>query len=254
MKTEEYGKCLSDVYDALNGDIDYNSWADFLEKCFEKYCKQKVSHVCEIACGTGTMSVELEKRGYRLTSSDLSERMLCVADNKARNAGCKNIVFTKQNMCSFTTASKAQAVICLLDSVNCLTGAQQVKQCFESANKVLSDGGIFLFDVNSKQKFEKVYADNAYVLENDGVLCAWQNEYNAKNKICKFYLSFFVENNDGSYERYDELIREKMYTQKTLKKYLDECGFDVVGVFCDFDFENADENKDERLYFVAVKR
>lgn len=254
MKTEEYGKCLSDVYDALNGDIDYNSWADFLEKCFEKYCKQKVSHVCEIACGTGTMSVELEKRGYRLTSSDLSERMLCVADNKARNAGCKNIVFTKQNMCCFTTATKAQAVICLLDSINCLTGLQQVKQCFECANKVLEQGGVFLFDVNSKQKFESVYADNAYVLENDGVLCAWQNEYNQKSKICKFYLSFFVENNDGSYERYDELIREKMYTQKTLKKYLDECGFDVAGVFSDYDFGNADENKDERLYFVAVKR
>lgn len=254
MKTEEYGKYFSLVYDSLNSDIDYNAWADFCEKCFEEYCGQKVEHICEIACGSGTMSVELEKRGYRLTSSDLSEQMLSVADNKAQNSGCKNVVFTKQNMCSFTTVSKAQAVICLLDSINCLVKGQQVKECFTCANKVLSDGGIFLFDVNSKIKFEKIYSDNAYVLENNGVLCAWQNEYNEKSKICNFYLSFFMENKDGLYERYDEFVREKMYTEKLLRRYLDECGFEVMGVFSNFEFEKADENKDERLYFAAVKK
>ncbi len=254
MRNESYGKYLSEVYDVFNADIDYKAWADFLEKCFEKYACTEVKHINEIACGTGSMSVELSKRGYTLTCSDLSDEMLCLADAKARNNGCRNIVFANQDMRSFSDSVKAQGVICLLDSVNCLTSPKDVKACFESAASVLDNGGVFLFDINSKYKFENVYSDNAFVLEDEGVVCTWQNFYNEKNRICDFYLTFFIENGDGTYSRHDEEVRERMYTEKQIRKYLSESGFETAGVFSDFGFGKADENKDERLCFAAVKK
>ena len=254
MKNKGYGQYLSLVYDVLNADVKASEWADFCEECFRKYAQCEVKHVCEIACGTGSVSVELEKRGYRLTSSDLSEDMLSIADSKAFENGCRNVVFTKQDMCSFTASNKAGAVICLLDSVNCLLSPKKVKECFASAYDILVDGGVFVFDVNSKYKFENIYADNAYVLEDEGVLCAWQNYYDADRKICDFYLSFFLENEDGSYSRHDEDNKERVYTQKNICTYLKEAGFSDIYVFGGMDFSPADENKDERLHFVAVRR
>ena len=253
MKTNAYGYSLAEVYDKLNSDVDANVWAEFCVDCFEKYAQCDVKHVCEIACGTGSVSIALEKRGYKLTSSDLSEQMLSIADNKAYEQNCKNVIFAKQDMRSFTAANKAGAVVCLLDSVNCLLAPKDVKSCFESAYNILVDGGVFVFDVNSKYKFENVYADNAYVLEDEGVLCAWQNFYDKDKKICDFYLSFFTENADGLYERNDEQLRERMYTQKNIENYLKYPGFEKIYVFGGLDFAKADENTCDRLHFVAVK-
>ena len=106
MKNKGYGQYLSEVYDRLNSDVDSSQWADFCEKCFERYAECEVKHVCEIACGTGSVTIELEKRGYKMTSSDLSCDMLSIADNKAFEAGCKNVIFAKQDMCSFTASNK----------------------------------------------------------------------------------------------------------------------------------------------------
>ncbi len=242
------------MYDTLNGDIDYESWADFIEECFKRFAKIPIKHISEIACGTGTMSCLLSKRGYSVTASDLSEDMLSFADVKAQKEKCKNLIFTCQDMRTFKDSSMAQGVVCLLDSLNCLTTPKDVKICFESVNNALDKGGVFVFDVNSKYKFENVYSDNAYVLEDEGVVCAWQNFYNEKTKICDFYLTFFLEQQNGLYQRQDEQLKERMYTQKSLEKYLNECGFEICGVYSDFEFNNACEMCDERLYFVAVKK
>ena len=253
MKTNAYGHSLSEVYDRLNADVDASVWAQFCVDCFEKFANCEVKHICEIACGTGSVSIELEKRGYKLTSSDLSEDMLSIADSKAYDKRCKNVIFTKQDMRSFSASNKAGAVICLLDSVNCLMTPKDVKSCFKCAYDILVDGGVFVFDVNSKYKFENIYSDNAYVLEDEGVLCAWQNYYDRDKKVCDFYLSFFTENNDGLYERNDEYMCEKMYTQKNIENYLKSAGFGKIYAFGGLDFSDADENKCERLHFVAVK-
>ncbi len=254
MKNEAYGRHLSEVYDRLNSDIDSVEWADFCKKCFGKFALCDVKHICEIACGTGTVAICLEKSGYKVTASDLSEEMLSIADNKAFESRCRNVTFTKQDMRSFTVAEKAGAVICLLDSINCLLTPKDVKACFECAQKVLEKGGVFIFDINSKHKFENIYADNAYVLEDEGVLCAWQNYYDSTKKVCDFYLSFFMENESGLYERFDEHNRERMYTVKNMVSYLKEAGFDDIHTFSDFDFSDADENVCERIFFTAIKK
>ncbi len=253
MSSESYGKYLSEVYDTLNSDIDCCAWADFYEQCFKKF-GVNVHHINEIACGTGTMSRILSKRGYTLTCSDLSEEMLSLADKRAQEENIKNVIYTRQDMRSFCDSKKADAVICMLDSLNCMPAPKDVKMCFASAFNVLREGGIFLFDVNSKYKFEKIYGDNAYILEDEGVVCAWQNFYDESKKICDFYLSFFLQEQNGLYSRHDEVNRERMYTVKALTKYLCLSGFEVAGVYGDFDFQEADENTHERLYFAAIKR
>lgn len=59
MRINGYGRYLSEAYDSLNTDVDYKKWADFYEDCFRKYSQKPVRRVCEMACGTGSMAIEL---------------------------------------------------------------------------------------------------------------------------------------------------------------------------------------------------
>lgn len=254
MKNNGYGKYLSEAYDTLNYDVDYAAFADFYEKCFAKFSDVKVRHVCEMACGTGNMSIELKKRGYKVTAFDISENMLTLADKKAREKNETDIRFTLQDMRSFKLYSKADAIVCMMDSVNCLTDKKDLESMLMCVNDALTPGGIFVFDVNSKRKFEEVYAENAYILEDEGVLLAWQNFYKKSTKKCDLFLSFFFEDEDGRYSRYDEQIKQRFYPVKTLEKTLLSAGFEIMCITDGFDFEKADENKCDRVFFAVKKQ
>ena len=107
-----------------------------------------------------------------------------------------------------------------------------------------------IFDINGKGKFLRTYADRSYVMEEDNSICIWQNYYNEKNGICDFYITLFEENDDGTYNRFDEEQREKMYTLRSMKSSLSKCGFEFVGAYSDFDFKSATDD-DDRIYIVA---
>ena len=49
---------IARVYDKLNADIDYAAWADFVEKCFDRYLPTHPELVLDLACGTGSMRYE----------------------------------------------------------------------------------------------------------------------------------------------------------------------------------------------------
>jgi 2-polyprenyl-3-methyl-5-hydroxy-6-metoxy-1,4-benzoquinol methylase len=59
---------------------------DFLEKEFG-FAKQL--KILDVGCGTGRHSIEMTKRGYRMTGIDLSESMLAKARQKAREQNLK---------------------------------------------------------------------------------------------------------------------------------------------------------------------
>ncbi len=247
-----YGNTLASVYDALNDGIDTSAWADFICAAFERYSEKSVQRVCELACGTGSMATELSLRGFDVTASDISAEMLTEAEQKSREAGA-DVRYVVADMRNFSLYSEADAIVCLLDSMNYLTKPSDFSAALSSVYKNLGKGGLFVFDINSKHKFECTYGDNAYVIENEGVLCAWQNFYNPKSKICDFYLSIFTENKNGSYERTDEHQRERMYTLRSVRKMLSDAGFEICGVFSDYDFNAGNEETDQRLYIVAKK-
>ena len=240
-------EALARVYDRLNAQIDYEAWADFVEACFDRYLPSRPELVLDLACGTGTMTRELAKRGYDMIGIDGSPEMLSEAFSK--NDGEHSILYLNQDMREFELYGTVGAVSCCLDSINYLLSESDVKKTFSLVHNYLDPNGLFLFDVNTPYKFEKIYGDNAYILEDEGVYCGWQNDYDEKSGICDFYLSIFEEE-DGQYYRCDEHQQEKCYSLETLKKLLLECGFEFLEVVSDFDFSTPTETT-ERYYIVA---
>lgn len=242
---------LAGVYDKLNEEIDYVAWADFFEKCFSEFSKSPPEIVLDLACGTGRMTRELAKRGYDMIGVDGSSDML----GEAYMQGTEGILYLLQDMREFELYGTVGATVCCLDSLNYLTGEGELERVLKLVHNYSDPDGLFIFDVNTPYKFENVYADNAYVLEaqdNSGaqIYCGWQNFYDAKTKLCDFYLSVFEENDDHTYSRTDEQQKERCYSKEELTSALSTAGFDIVGVYSDYNFSTPDE-KCERWYFVT---
>ena len=244
---------LSKVYDVLNADLDYTSWAKYIDKKIKAYSDIDVSLVLDLCCGTGTMTLELDKLGYDMTGIDLSPEMLDIARQKAMDAKrSENILFLCQDMCEFELYGTVQAVVSCLDSLNHLDTKKDLKRVFDLVHNYLEPGGLFMFDLNSPYKFKNIYGTNAYVLEDEGIYCGWQNIYDKDSRICDFYTSVFTENEDGTYSRFDDYEREYCFTQKEVEKLLEKCGFELVSV--DGDIDGSPVEKDtERLYFTTKR-
>ncbi len=243
---------LARVYDKLNDTVDYRAWADFIEEIFSRYAIKKPSLVLDLGCGTGSMTLELARRGYDMTALDLSEEMLSVADERLRNAGIENTLLIHGNMCSFELYGTVGAIVCTLDGVNHLTTTDELCECFSTVANYLDPDGLFIFDLNTPHKFRTVYNDRDYVLEDDGVMCVWRNRLNKRGDTVDFFLSVFEENTDGTWTRTDGDERERAYSLRTVKKLLAECGLETVSVSADYNFTEPDENSD-RWYITARK-
>lgn len=248
MKYKQY-EALAEFYDRLNPDVDYTRWADFIKKNIDGNGLKNTSLVLDLACGTGSMSVALSKLGYEVIGVDLSPEMLMEAQNKAYDEE-QSILFLNQNMCELDLYGTVDAAVCCLDSLNYLTDEGDLKKTLALVNNFMNNGGLFIFDVNTPYKFRNTYGNNAYVLEDEGVLCAWQNSFDEETGICEFDLSFFVEQKNGCYERIDESQKERMYTDETIRGLLAEASFEVLGVYSDYSFTPYTD-KDERWYYVC---
>ena len=242
---------IAGVYDKLNKEIDYGKWADFFEKCFERFGAKRPEIILDLACGTGRMTRTLSERGYDMIGVDGSADML----SEAYSAGGEGILYLLQDMRSFELYGTVGATVCCLDSLNYLLDIKELEKTFSLVHNYSDPDALFIFDVNTPYKFENVYSDNAYVLEDENedggaIFCSWQNFYDRDSKICDFYLSVFEENEDGTYERADEQQKERCYSLDELKGALEFNGFELLGVFDDFEFSTV-KNNSERWYFVA---
>ncbi len=242
---------IAPIYDEINKDIDYGEWADFIDKTVLRELGDKPQLALDLATGTGSMAIALAERGYDMIALDASGEMLNIAKERAEKRGISNILWLLQDMREFELYGTVELVCSTLDSINHLAKKNELKKCFCLVHNYLSPEGIFIFDVNSKYKFENIYSDNTYAMQTSDSFCIWQNEYNQKTKNCDFYITLFKEQRDAKYIREDEIQREHMYTLKELKAELSAAGFEFIGAYSDFDYTEADENKCERIYLVS---
>lgn len=238
---------LAGHYDRLTADVDYEKWADYVERHFQRG-KRPVRRVAELGCGTGSLTRLLAGRGYDMTAVDLSPDMLAIAEQKCRGLG---VLFLCQDMSRLTLMEPADAVISCLDSVNYVTRPAALRRTFRRVYEALAPGGLFLFDAKTPAALEG--ADGQTCLDEDeDLFCVWRGEYSARRRICGYGLDLFVREEDGSWSRGGEYHEEYAYTMDELDGFLREAGFQTIKRYGDKTMRAPKEGA-YRVFFAAGK-
>lgn len=248
----EIYNALAPHYDRLMADINYSAWCDFYEACFAKYNVEAPAFIADLGCGTGSISVELAKRGHSVTGFDISEEMLSLAYAKAEKSGA-NVLLLSQNMTCFDLGSPADVALCCFDGINYLSCTGDVYACFCSVYENLRENGLFIFDISTPYKYENILAGNSFVYEYEDLFTVWESFYNKKSGVCDFELTFFEKRKSGLWHKSKEYQRQRKYTEKTLSSLLSKAGFEISETFSDIDFSPVTKES-EREFFICKKK
>ena len=237
---------LARCYDRLTADVNYEKWADYVERHFRRL-KRPVQSVVELACGTGSLTRLLAGRGYSVTAVDLSPDMLTVAEQKCRGL---DVTLLCQDMSRLDLPpGQTDAVVCCLDSVNYVTRPAALRRTFQRVYRALAPGGLFLFDVKTPAALEGA-GGQTYLDEDDGLYCVWRADWYPRRRVCAYGLDLFVQNEDGLWERDGEYHEEYAWTTDELDGLLREAGFRHVRQYGD-KVMSAPKVGAQRVFFSA---
>lgn len=236
------------VYDELMNDFNYEEWFSYIEDVFKMHNKTP-RKILEMACGTGSLSYYFAENMYKLTAFDLSEEMLSKADDKLKKY--KNVKMLKQNMIDFKFNEKFEAIISICDSINYILEKKDLIDTFKNVYNHLEDGGIFIFDINSFYKLEKILGNNIFIEDREDIFYSWENYFHEESNICDFYLTFFIGDGEN-YKRFNENHRERAYKIEEIIEVLKIAGFENNYIYDCFTF-NKPNKETQRVNFVAIK-
>ena len=240
---------LAPFYDRFVG-ADYQKIIDFINRKINKYCPE-ASIVCDIGCGSGTVTLALADLGYDMIGIDGSYDMLNEAiGKKSMAAGGDRALFLCQELPEFELYGTVGAIISTLDTVNYITDKEALDRLFYWFRNYLDPDGLLIFDINSLYKYESVLGNNCDIYEDDAVFMTWKSRFDFP--ICSHELSVF-EREDDCYYRSDEDQTQRYYSIDEIKALLEKYQFDLLEIVDDYS-ENKPSDQSERITIVAQVR
>jgi SAM-dependent methyltransferase len=241
-------KDFANIYDSFI-DAPYENWAQYIEEIWKKYgAAPKI--VLDLACGTGSLTHILVKKGYDMIGLDASAEMLSIARRKG-DADSQQILFLHQDMRKLELYGTVDAIICLCDGINYLTDPADLERVFALIRNYLNLGGLFIFDINSRHKYENILADNTFAHADDAAAYIWENFYDADEKINEYNMTFFVKNgNSTHYRRFEETHIQRAYSIQEIKSALKSADLEYLSHYGELTFDTPKAD-DARIFFVV---
>ena len=241
-------KNLAASYDRLTNDVDYEATVEFYMEILRREGLSPRT-VVDLACGTGSVTEILARKGYRVTGVDMSEEMLTEAAMKTMDMEMPPM-YSCQLLQNLRLPRGVDMAVCALDSLDYILDPADCKEAIRRAYKALNPGGIFIFDVNTPEKL-RAMDDQVFLDEDDDVYCVWRGEFDEETNICSYGMDLF-QREGNMWRRSFEEHREYAYSREQLTEFLKAAGFTHIEVYADRLFE-APREGEQRIYFKARK-
>ena len=239
---------LAVSYDRLTSDVDYEATVDFYYEILKQEGLSPRTAV-DLACGTGSVTAILARKGLQVIGVDMSEEMLTVASQKAGEEGLAPW-FICQSLQQLRLPRAVDLAVCALDSLDYITDPDDCKEAIRRVCKYLNPGGIFIFDVNTPEKL-RAMDGQVFLDEDDDVYCVWRGEFDEETNICSYGMDLF-QRKGKLWERSFEEHCEYAYSAEQLVGYLKAAGFTHIRVYGDRRMEPPVEGE-QRIYIKARK-
>lgn len=241
-------RTFASVYDTFMNDVPYDEWGDYVHNLLQDY-KIEDGLILELGCGTGALTEMLSAKGYDMIGLDNSEDMLEIAQEKKMESG-SDILYLLQDMREFELYGTVRAVVSICDAMNYITEEDDLLTVFQLVNNYLDPGGIFLFDLNTLYKYEKIMGDCTIAENREEGSFIWENYFDSESGINEYDLTLFIPENGDMYRKYEEVHYQKGYELETVKQLLEQAGLQFVTVYDAFTKEPQKPDS-ERIYVIA---
>ena len=213
----------------------------FIAKLMQCLNLKAQSRVWDLACGKGRHSIALNKLGYNVVGTDLSEESI----NGASQFENDNLQFYRLDMRSPFRTNYFDAVLNLFTSFGYFDNVNDDIKVFKSISNSLKPNGIFIFDyLNSDCVINNLQAQQEIVKNEINFVIKKQIENNRVIKHIKVI--------DGNiYSEFIECVR--LYPLEELLKIAEKTQLKMETVFGDYDLGNYNE-KSSRMIIIFRKK
>jgi SAM-dependent methyltransferase len=189
------------------------------------------ARVLDVACGHGRHSLELARRGFRVTGVDLSPRSLELARQAAARENL-DVAFVHRDARRLDFEGEFDAAINLFSSViGYFENDADSQEVLNRVSLALVSGGSFLIDTVNGFALGRRYQDTMWnELESGGVMLH-RGSFNLLTGRNDVLWTFIRE--DGSRSELRHSLR--VYTPHELARMFEIAGFTVVGSWGGFD-------------------
>jgi SAM-dependent methyltransferase len=234
------------IYQRLSRVYDLN-WGKFSERylgLIDQLLNQRgiaLARILDLACGTGTLALELAKQGHSVVGIDSSREMIEKARSKLRRK--HDAFFDVQEMSRFSVDGTFDLVTCTFDSINYLLTPEELKGALGRVSGVMKEAGLFVFDSDTHRHYVN-HHDGEYHHQLSGETFVQKCIYDPEKLIARTIFEF----SDGAVE----VHLQRPYDLPELEPVLAEAGLRVAHAYAGFDKTPFDRNN-ERLICVAEK-
>ena len=234
---------LAKWFEYLNDDCDYEKWSQYLIMQLKSF---PLKEGIDIGCGGGWFTRAFQRQGYQMTGMDISPEMLNYAQEKALSSGVRSEyilgdITTKKPQKRFDFATAIN------DCVNYIP-KEKLDKALKNIYACLKLGGVFLFDISSKRKFEKKIADTVCADDREDITYLSFNTRTGDEITMD--VTLFCKRQDGAFDRLDEKHTQYIYEEEEIASSLTRCGFTIVSVEGHL---GEDKSTSDRICFLARK-
>ncbi len=229
--------------------------ADFLVKALQ--CQAR-AHLLDVPCGNGRLSLELARRGYRVTGVDISEEfieearasVMGMTDQPPATAGGSDsqprVEFIRGDMRNIEGEAIYNGAYCFGNSFGFLAYADMEK-FLNGLARALKPGARFIVETGmaAESAIPKFEAETSHQIED--ILLTIKEQYLAEASCID--TEYVFERNGMSESR---LAKHWIYTAAEIRRMLERAGFAVLSLYGSLKCEPFVLGADE-LFVIARK-
>ena len=207
------------------------------------------ARVLDVACGHGRHSLELARRGFRVTGVDLSARSIELAREAAASEGL-DATFVERDARELDFDAEFDASINLFTSVlGYFDEEAENRRVVEAVARAIRPGGSFLVDTINLLSLARGFQELHWEEFGSGTLMAERREFDFETGRSRAAWMFVSP--DGSRKTIRHSLR--VYAPHELIAMFEAAGLDVVGAWGNFDGDEISFDA-WRLILRGVKR
>lgn len=242
---------FAEVYDLFMDNIPYKEWCQYLIGLLQEHGVSK-GLVADLGCGTGNVTELLSQSGYDMIGIDNSEEMLSIAMEKNKD---DSVLYLLQDMREFELYGTIKAAVSICDSMNYILEEDELVEVFKLVNNYLEKDGVFIFDLNTKYKYETILGESTIAEAREESSFIWENYYYEEEEINEYQLTIFVKEPEEQerFRRYTETHFQRAYSLEKIKELLEKAGMKFVAAYDAFT-KDAPRQDSERVYIIAQEQ